>query len=106
MPVSGLMGLGFQGISASGSVPFWLNLAQTPNALDAPLMAFHLTRYTNDSNARAVEPGGSFMLGSLNTSLYTGELDYQPVRGHTAGYWTLELSGAWLNVSSALPGIC
>ena len=67
---------------------------QTPNTLDAPVMAFHLTRYVNDSGVRAVEPGGSFTLGTLNASLYTGEVDYQPVPSYAVGYWTLKLSGA------------
>lgn len=92
-PVSGLLGLGFQSISTSGSAPFWLNLVQTPGTLDAPVMAFHLTRYVNDSDARTIEAGGSFTLGSLNSSLYTGDLDFQPVPGNAVGFWNLRLSG-------------
>ena len=42
-PVSGLMGLAFQTIAASGATPFWENLVQS-GAWDQPLMAFQLTR--------------------------------------------------------------
>lgn len=92
-PVSGLLGLAFPGVSSSGSTPLWLALASTPGTLDAPLMAFHLTRFVNDSQARAVEIGGSFTLGAVNHTLYTGEIDYQDVPQGAAGYWTLPLSG-------------
>lgn len=92
-PVSGLLGLAFQGIAASGAPPLWAALAAAPGTLDAPLMAVHLTRFVNASGARAVEPGGTFTLGGVNASLYAGAIDYQPVAGG-AGYWTLPMAGA------------
>lgn len=100
-PVSGLMGLGWQALSASGSVPFWQSLYQA-NALDEPLMAFYLTRFVNETNAQSLEPGGVFTLGTTNTSLYTGQIDYQNVVSTT--YWTLTLSNLTVNSNSvALP---
>jgi len=96
-PVSGLMGLGWQSLSSSGSVPFWQSLYQA-NALDEPLMAFYLTRFVNQSNAQDLEPGGVFTLGATNTSLYTGEIDYQTV--DTTAYWTLTLSNLTVNSNS------
>jgi cathepsin D len=56
------MGLGWQALSSSGSVPFWQSLYQA-NALDEPLMAFYLTRFVNQTNAQTLEPGGVFTLG-------------------------------------------
>ena len=56
------MGLGWQALSSSGSVPFWQSLFQA-NALDEPLMAFYLTRFLNETSASDLEPGGVFTLG-------------------------------------------
>lgn len=92
-PVSGLLGLAFTSIASSDAPPLWLALADSAGTLDAPLMAFHLTRFVNDSGARASEPGGSFSLGALNASLYTGDVDYQPVPDGSRGYWSIEMAG-------------
>ena len=62
-PVSGIMGLGWQSLAASGAKPFWQALYDD-NVLDEPVMAFYLTRYQNDSRAQDQEPGGVFTLGS------------------------------------------
>jgi hypothetical protein len=56
------MGLGWQSLSSSGSVPFWQSLYQA-NSLDEPLMSFYLTRFGNQTNAQDLEPGGVFTLG-------------------------------------------
>lgn len=61
-PVSGLMGLAFATIASSRAMPFWQTLA-SGGAWDEPLMAFHLTRYNNASDAQRLEPGGSFDMG-------------------------------------------
>ncbi|KJA15228.1 hypothetical protein HYPSUDRAFT_48541 [Hypholoma sublateritium FD-334 SS-4] len=89
-PVSGLLGLGFQTIAASGASPLWETLV-SGGAWDSPIMAFQLTRFLNDSSAAAEEFGGSFSMGFANTSLYTGDIDYvsMPVQG---SYWILPLS--------------
>ncbi|KAH9039286.1 acid protease [Lactarius pseudohatsudake] len=96
-PVSGLMGLGWQSLSSSGSVPFWQSLFEG-NALDEPLMAFYLTRFVNGTNVADQEPGGVFTLGATNTSLYTGQIDYQTV--DTTAYWTLTLTNLTVNSNS------
>lgn len=90
-PVSGLLGLAFQSIASSGARPLWQALVDTPETLDAPLMAFHLTRFINGSDANSVEPGGSCTVGAVNHTLFNGDIDYQPVDGAT-GYWTLQIS--------------
>ncbi|KIM44828.1 hypothetical protein M413DRAFT_363610 [Hebeloma cylindrosporum] len=89
-PVSGLLGLAFQTISASKAEPLWQTLVSS-GAWDSPLMAFQLTRFLNDSAVQTEEPGGSFTMGFTNSSLYTGDIDYvnMPVQG---SYWILPLS--------------
>lgn len=86
------MGLAFQSISSSRATPFWQALA-TSGALDQPLMAFQLTRFTDDANANELEPGGTFNLGAVNTSLFTGNIDFQPIPGGQGTYWIQELTG-------------
>lgn len=95
-PVSGLLGLAFQSVSVSGTTPLWLTLVNNPGTVDAPVMAFHLTRFVNDSNARAIEVGGSFTLGAVNPSLYNGEIHYQDIPDGTVGYWVLPMTGMWV----------
>lgn len=90
-PVSGVLGLAWQSISTANAKPLWLALAETAGTLDSPLMAFHLTRFSNDSSVRSVELGGTFTLGSVNASLYTGEIDYQDIPSDTVGYWMLPM---------------
>lgn len=92
-PVSGLLGLAFQSISTSRTKPLWQTLVDVPGTLDLPVMAFHLARYINDSDTRAVEPGGSFSLGSVNSSLYIGEIDYHSVPDGSVGYWVIPMAG-------------
>ncbi|KAH8093239.1 aspartic peptidase domain-containing protein [Cristinia sonorae] len=91
-PVSGLMGLGFQGIASSGALPFWQAIVKS-NQLDSPLMSFQLTRMNNASNARSLEFGGTFTLGAVNNTLFTGDIDYQNIPDGAPGYWILPLSG-------------
>ncbi|KAJ3746966.1 acid protease [Lentinula raphanica] len=90
-PVSGLLGLAFQTIASSGASPLWQTLASS-NAWDQPLMAFQLTRYNNDSKATDLEPGGTFTMGATNTSLYTGDIDYNDIPDNDESYWLQTVS--------------
>ena len=89
------MGLAFEKIASSGTIPLWQSLVQTQGTLDSPVMALQLTRFVNDPRVRAVEYGGTFSLGSTNTSLYTGDVDYHDIPSGSIGYWTIPLSCAY-----------
>ncbi|KAI6044490.1 aspartic peptidase domain-containing protein [Pisolithus marmoratus] len=89
-PVSGLLGLGWQTISASGYPPFWQTLVSS-GAWTDPLMSFQLTRFINGTNVQANEPGGTFTMGFVNSSLYTGSIDYQSLVT-TPSFWLLSLT--------------
>jgi cathepsin D len=67
-PVSGLLGLAWESIASSGATPLWQQLVQS-GAWDEPVMSFQLTRFTNDAQARDLEPGGSFTMGTFIHSL-------------------------------------
>jgi len=85
-PASGLIGLAFQPISQSKAVPLWETLASS-GAWTEPLMAFQLTRYNNGSDVHSLEPGGTFTMGAVNTSLYTGDIDYNDIPDGDSTYW-------------------
>ncbi|TFK84827.1 acid protease [Polyporus arcularius HHB13444] len=99
-PVSGLMGMGFQTIASSGATPFWEALASNNGTLDQPLMAFQLTRFLDVQSAQELEPGGTFSLGAVNTSLFTGDIDYQDIPDGQEGFWLQELTGLNVNGNS------
>jgi len=90
-PVSGLMGLAWQSISTSGAEPFWQTLASS-GAWDEPVMTFQITRFNNISQSRTLEPGGTFTMGTLNSSLYTGDIDYVDLPENAVTYWLLSLT--------------
>ncbi|KAL0564381.1 hypothetical protein V5O48_017667 [Marasmius crinis-equi] len=91
LPTSGLLGLAFETIASSGATPFWEALV-SGGAWDSPLMAFQLTRYGNVTKAKDSEPGGSFTMGSVNSTLYTGEIDYNDIPGGKGTYWIQEMT--------------
>ncbi|KAH0836320.1 acid protease [Lanmaoa asiatica] len=107
-PVTGLIGLAWQSLSSSGAMPFWQALARR-GSWNSPLMAFHLTRYINDTHASNLEPGGSVTMGRVtwtsrdtpltfqykgyvNESLYTGNIDYQNIPNGQVSYWVQEIT--------------
>ena len=55
-------------------------------------MTFQITRFSNISQTRTLEPGGTFTMGALNSSLYTGEVDYVNLPQDSVTYWTLPLT--------------
>jgi len=98
-PVSGLLGLGWQSLASSGSAPLWQTLASS-GSWDSPLMAFFLTRYQNVSNAKTLEPGGSFTMGATNSSLFTGDIEYIDIPSGAVSYWTLPMTDLTVQGSS------
>jgi hypothetical protein len=84
-PVSGLMGLAWQPLAASGATPFWQALYQG-NVFDEPVMAFYLTRFQNVTNVQQEEPGGVFTMGlsqhrsTISLSLLHVRWQAQPTR--------------------------
>jgi len=109
------MGLAWQALSFAGVKPFWQSLYDG-SALDEPLMAFYLTRFQNANGAKEQESGGGFTLGlskstsppvvrayhvlttgSTNTSLHTGQIDYQDIPSTFISYWTLVIKDSTAN---------
>lgn len=84
------MGLAWQSIATSGAEPLWQTLASS-GTWDEPVMTFQMTRFSNISQVRTLEPGGTFTMGTLNSSLYTGAIDYVDLPQNAVTYWILPL---------------
>lgn len=79
----GILGLGFDSISVGGvNSPFHNMVNQ--GLLDEPVFAFYL----GDMN------DGELTFGGIDTSKFTGELNYIPLKSAT--YWEIELEGVEL----------
>ena len=89
---SGIIGLAFSALAATYSTPFWQALG---SQLAAPEMAFYLTRFNNDTNAKDEEPGGVFTLGGTNSTLFTGDIEFLNITliFGTPAFWLLTMSG-------------
>ncbi|KAG2154413.1 aspartic peptidase domain-containing protein [Suillus bovinus] len=87
--LSGIMGLGFNTISALNTTPFWQALYNA-NQLSEPLFSFYLERY-NDQATMNTAPGGILTLGGTNSSLYQGSIEYLSLAG-SPSYWLLNVN--------------
>jgi len=103
--ISGIIGLAFTPIAATGATPFWLRLLEA-NQLKEPSMSFQFTRFLDDDLAAVEEPGGIFTLGGTNSSLYQGAIEYLNISA-TPSFWLLELTRLTLNglTVETTPGI-
>jgi len=77
-PNDGIMGLGFESISAFGANPFWQNLVDQGQLAD-PEMSFYLARHLDDPKAGPEAFGGIFTLGGRNKTLFKGTPEFLPV---------------------------
>jgi len=59
-------------------------------------MAFAMDRHNTDAqSATETNPGGTFTLGGVDSSLYTGEIDFVPVSDQS--FWTLPIVSLTVN---------
>ncbi|KAJ1304818.1 hypothetical protein OPQ81_005953 [Rhizoctonia solani] len=98
---AGLLGLAFQVLSNTQSIPFWEALV-TSGKWSQPLMSFWMTRFTNVSILRNEEYGGEFRMGGLNASLYTGEVEYINMPSSVKAYWSIPLRQITVNGGSPM----
>ena len=92
--LAGIMGLAFQGIANSEALPFWQALVNN-NQLTSPVFSFFITRFVNNPNAKTEEAGGVLTFGGSNSSLYQGNIDFQPFTLSGSGsFWLQTVSGA------------
>ncbi|EIW65821.1 hypothetical protein TREMEDRAFT_46056 [Tremella mesenterica DSM 1558] len=99
-PLSGLMGLAWKSIAQSQATPMWQALAAS-GSLSSPEMAFYLQRYRGDSSAAQVESsGGEFTLGGLDSSKFTGSMNYISISADDEDYWRIPVQGLTVDGTS------
>ena len=98
--LSGIMGLGFQNISALRTPPFWQAL-DSQSVLSQPVFGFYLERYIDRVDKMITAPGGTLTLGGTNASLYTGDIEFIPMPdGTTPSYWLQQVQSKCVPCSS------
>ncbi|KAF7336261.1 Acid protease [Mycena venus] len=102
--ISGIMGLAFDAIAATKTVPFWESLLSS-SQLAAPEMSFWLTRFRGTEFTEE-EPGGAFTLGGRNTSLFQGDIEFLNLSSSSTladpTYWLLRVSACSTNLSISI----
>ncbi|PPQ78278.1 hypothetical protein CVT25_011737, partial [Psilocybe cyanescens] len=98
--ISGIMGLAFFSIASTHATPFWQALGS--DQLSAPELGFWLQR-SNDEEVLET-PGRVFTLGGRNTSLFSGDVDFNNMPTSQAMFWLQTLSAANVNGKSITIG--
>merc|ERR1712038_958921 len=80
----GILGMGFSTISVNHLPTVFDNMVDQ-KAVDSPVFSFWLNRNPEDSN------GGQLVLGGVDDSLYTGEINYLPLS--KKAYWQVSMDG-------------
>lgn len=100
-PASGIMGLGFDTLSTTGTMPFWQILTER-HMLHDYLFSFQLT--TNFGSVKStdeINAGGVFTLGVLDSQQYSGDVTWVPLaQGYGPnglGYWAIDIDGMVVN---------
>ncbi|KAG0661883.1 hypothetical protein C6P46_003774 [Rhodotorula mucilaginosa] len=87
--ISGILGLGWQNIAASQAMPLVQSLYEN-NTLPEPVFAFAFETHTFYTNSAPTAPGGTLTIGGLDTSQYTGSINWVSLV-QPAGYWAIPL---------------
>ncbi|BGP49198.1 hypothetical protein JCM10450v2_005081 [Rhodotorula kratochvilovae] len=94
-PISGLFGLGFGTISASGYAP-WFERLLNSGALTEPYFSLYLVRAADvTTEAEGSLPGAQMCIGCVDSSKYTGEINWMPVKSE--GFWAVDMDGIEVN---------
>ncbi|GAA5861451.1 hypothetical protein JCM1840_005375 [Sporobolomyces johnsonii] len=89
--ISGILGLGWSTIASSGATPLVQALAQA-NKLPEEVFGFAFETHTFTTTSSPTAAGGTLTIGGLNTSLYTGSINWVDIV-QPAGYWAIPLGG-------------
>ncbi len=98
--ISGLFGLGWEALAASGVVPWWENL-YVAGVLPFPGFAFSLSRFSNVTTASLIEPGGALTFGYLNESVYDPTtLAFVDIPDGLESYWVIPMDALTINATN------
>ena len=99
---SGLMGLAWPSLVQTRANPFWLALTSS-GALESPLFAFSLARFSGVSSASTTETnGGSMDIGFTDTDRFSGSINYISLAQEN--YWLIPLQAITINGNKLNPG--
>ena len=98
-PISGLFGFAFGALSGTGSTPFFESLiAQGTLTGSQQYFSVFLNRASLSTTNGAQVTGGELCLGCMDSTKYTGTINYVPVASE--GYWTVQADAVSLNGAS------
>ncbi|XP_070604985.1 gastricsin-like isoform X1 [Erythrolamprus reginae] len=80
----GILGLAYPSLSSGGATTVMQGMIQE-NLLDAPIFSFYLSRQPS------TQDGGSLIFGGIDSSLYTGQINWSPVTEDW--YWQIAVEG-------------
>ncbi|RSH95062.1 hypothetical protein EHS25_000148 [Saitozyma podzolica] len=92
-PLSGLMGLAWKSIAQTAATPFWQSLASSGQWSNQE-MGFYLQRWRGVTGVTQVEQsGGEFTMGGIDSSKYTGSVNYISIASGDTDYWRIPVQG-------------
>ncbi|GAA5925574.1 hypothetical protein JCM1841_006370 [Sporobolomyces salmonicolor] len=95
LPADGIMGMAFSTIASSGAPTYFENLI-TNNAVSNPYFGVYLQRARDlTSKSTGTVGGGELCIGCMDSSKYTGSINYVPVGDR--GYWSVPSDGIAIN---------
>jgi cathepsin D len=98
---TGIIGLAFDSIASTQATPLWQLLEQN-NKLAQPFLSFFLERLLDDESAPDDGAyGGVFTLGGTNSSLFSGDIDFNDFpSGTQTSFWFQEMKSIKVNGKS------
>ncbi|BGP12405.1 hypothetical protein JCM10213_001990 [Rhodosporidiobolus nylandii] len=93
--ISGILGLGWQGIASSRAVPLVESLANN-GSLPEQVFGFAFETHTFTTASPTTAPGGTLTIGGVDTSAYSGSINWVDIV-QPAGYWAIPLDATTVN---------
>ena len=102
-PASGILGMAFNTLSTTGTMPFWQVLLER-RKMQNYVFSFQLVNNlekANSQDAKEVAPGGVFTLGVLDDQQYSGNITWSSLsKGYGpngVGYWAIDIEKLNIN---------
>ncbi|GAA6023359.1 hypothetical protein JCM8202_001404 [Rhodotorula sphaerocarpa] len=96
-PISGLFGLGFGTISASGYAPWFERLIESGQLARQYFGMYFVRAADVTQQAEGSLSGAQLCIGCVDSSKYTGDITWNPVQSE--GFWSIEMDGMFVNGS-------
>ncbi|GAA6002934.1 hypothetical protein JCM10207_001904 [Rhodosporidiobolus poonsookiae] len=91
LPSDGIMGMAFSTIASSGAPTFFENLI-TQGSVSQQVFSYYMTRASDSTTkTKGTIAGGELCIGCIDSSKYTGSLNYVPVSSQS--YWSIPSDG-------------